>query len=164
MCYSLVMQTRFYLPLLMLALAGSAEADIYKHIDEHGNITFTNTPIKGAQRILIEPSRAAIRPAAKPSAVTERAATTPHSFPRVDADTQKERDINRRHILEEELSSEQRLLSERKKELTNAEIMRTTEEQNSPKKYVERLGRLRESLLLHEKNISALQSELAKLR
>lgn len=156
-----------HLTLLLFVLATPVWADIYKHVDEHGNITFTNTPIKGAQRILIEPTTPTQRPGttAKPGQTPPRTGTaTPSSFPRVDADTQKERDVNRRRILEEELASEQRLLAERKKELADAEITRTAEERNNPQRYLERLGRLRENLQLHEKNIAALQTELNKLR
>lgn len=160
MCYPHAMLKSCLFPILMLALYCPAWADIYKHVDEHGNITFTNTPLKGAQRILIEPSHPPR--AAAPNA--PRNTASPSSFPRIDTSLQKERDISRRRILEEELASEQRLRDERKKALTDADTTRTAEEKNNPQKYLERLGRLRENLQLHEKNIAALQNELSKLR
>lgn len=160
-----MMKLRHLTPLLFV-LAAPTWADIYKHVDEHGNITFTNAPVRGAQRILIEPTRATARPAAPSlsAPAPSRSTVSPSSFPRVDAGTQKERDISRRRILEDELSNEQRLLNERKQELTNAEAQRSAQEKSNPQQYVERLGRLREGILLHEKNIAALQSELGKLR
>ncbi len=153
------------LTILSLALAGTVRADIYKHVDENGNITFTNRPMKGAQRILIEPSPPPSNTAYRtksPAGLTRPAASALTSFPRIDADTQKKRDLNRRDILEEELASERRLLAERRQELAQAEARRSTEDKHSP--HQEQLLRLRENLLLHERNITALQSELGKLR
>ncbi|MDR3410458.1 MAG: DUF4124 domain-containing protein [Formivibrio sp.] len=154
-------------PLLLVLLICPAWADIYKHIDEHGNITFTNTPIRGAQRVFIESGYPAIRPATKAKNGTNAPripSATPSSFPRVDSGTQKERDVNRKTILQDELSTEQHLLADRKKELADAETTRSPEEKSNPQKYLERIGRLRENLLLHEKNIAALQTELSKVR
>lgn len=156
-----------FAPLLLTLLICPAWADIYKHVDEHGNITFTNTPIKGAQRVIIESGYPAPRPAAKAKSGESTPRISPPSpatFPRVDAGAQKERDVNRRTILQDELAAEQRLLVERKKELADAEINRSAEEKTNPQKYVERIGRLRENLQLHEKNIAALQTELGKIR
>lgn len=142
-------------------------ADIYKHVDENGNITFTNTPMKGAQRIVVEQySPAPSSKTRRSNATTTSSVSTPSpaAFPRVDTGSQKERDVNRRRILEEELAAEQRLLAERKKELSEAEANRSAEEKTNPQKYVERIGRLRENAVLHEKNVAALQTELSKIR
>ena len=70
--------------------------------------------------------------------------------------------INRRRILEEELASERRILATQKKELAEAENTRSAGEQGQ--QYIERIGRMRENLVLHERNISALQTELTKIR
>lgn len=155
------------IPLLPFLLAVPVQADIYKHIDANGNITFTNAPMAGAQRIIVEQSRQVPRPAAKARTGAESsrsAAPSPPAFPRVDSSSQKERDVNRRRILEEELASEQRLLTERKKELTEAESNRSAQERANPAKYVARIGQLRENMTLHEKNIAALQAEISKIR
>ncbi len=155
------------IPLLPFLLAVPVRADIYKHIDANGNVTFTNAPMAGAQRIIIEQSRQVPRPVAKArtSAESSRSAVpSPSAFPRVDSGSQKERDVNRRRILEEELAAEQRLLAERKKELAEAESNRSTQERANPAKYVARIGQLRENMTLHEKNIAALQAEIGKIR
>ncbi|MBS1156412.1 MAG: hypothetical protein H6R07_2336 [Proteobacteria bacterium] len=169
MCYLDAMCKKLPLASLLLILLGSpAWADIYKHVDEHGNITFTNTPVRGAQRIFVEPGYAAPRQANKAKngeAGTPRVNTpSPTHFPRVDSGTQKERDVNRQRILQDELASEQRLLAEQKKALADAETNRSAEEKANPQKYLERIGRLRERLQLHEKNVAALQIELGKNR
>lgn len=158
------------LPLLLTLSCIPAWADIYKHVDEQGNVTFTNTPLKGAQRIFVEQSRPTLiapgtsKPKDRAAASPRVSTPSPAAFPRVDTGSQRERDVNRRRILEEELNSERRQLAERKKELAEAESTRSAEEVANPQKYVARLGRLRENLLLHEKNIVALQTELGKNR
>lgn len=145
-----------------------AWGDIYKSVDENGNITFSNTPSRGAQRVFVESGQAGSRPSsgnkAQPKPPSAAHNPSPAHFPRVDAGTQRERDSNRRRILEEELSSEQRQLQESRQRLKEAEGNRTQEERANPTRYLERLARLRDNMTLHEKNIGALQSELARTR
>ncbi len=166
MCYLAPMLNLRNLPFIALFAALPVWADIYKHVDANGNVTFTNTPTKGAQRVLIESphtSRSAT-PKTRSDSKAQAATPSPANFPKVSSGTQKERDISRRRILEEELAAETRQLAGQKKELSEAETNRSAEERNSPNKFLERIGRLRENLVLHEKNIAALQKELAKLR
>ncbi|AZN36871.1 DUF4124 domain-containing protein [Iodobacter ciconiae] len=156
-----------YLFISILCIAPFAHADIYKYVDEHGNVTFSNIPMRNAQRILAEPG--ALIPAPRPrgnSTPKERSpqTATPGNFPRVDAATQKSRDSNRHLILNEELTSEQKNLAEARRLLADAENSKTAEEKASPQKYVEKIGRIRNNMTLHEKNISALQSEISRLR
>ena len=72
-------------------------ADIYKYTDENGNVTFTNTPVKGAVRIMSEsnPTTNARRPSGDSGVVSKSsprvAAPSPLNFPKVDAATQKSR-------------------------------------------------------------------------
>lgn len=150
-----------------LLISSAAMADIYKYTDENGNVTFTNSPIKGAVRIMSEsqPTTNARRNNDSPSAKTPRvAAPSPLNFPKVDSATQKSRDSNRKLILEEELNSERNQLSKAQKNLQDAETNKTAAEQANPKQYLERIGKLRETIVMHEKNVAALQSELARVR
>ncbi|MDX9737951.1 MAG: DUF4124 domain-containing protein, partial [Azonexus sp.] len=80
---------------------------------------------------------------------------TPASFPRVQDDTQKARDSDRRHILEQELSGEQKRLDQAKKDLADQEARRATPEQ---------LGPYRDRITQHERNLQAIQKELGNLR
>ncbi|GAA5786743.1 hypothetical protein GCM10007860_11440 [Chitiniphilus shinanonensis] len=159
------------LPLLALAVciaAPLAHADIYKYVDEEGRVTFSNIPIKGSQRVYID--SISVIPAPKPrtkasgSASPKVNAPSPANFPKVDSATQKARDTNRRLILQEELSAEQRALDEARQSLAEAEGNRTAEEKQNPQKYVQRLSRLREAAVVHEKNVAALTSELGRLQ
>jgi len=134
-------------------------------VDEHGNITFTNQPMKGAQRILVEPGFKPSSPARSGSSGKSAAQNpSPAQFPRVDAQTQRERDSNRRLILQEEMANEQQRLAEARKQLQEADATRSAEEKAQPARYLERLGRLREAVQLHEKNLAALQAELSRVK
>src|SRR5688572_9659332 len=99
--------------LLGLGVHLSAGAEIYKHVDADGNVTYSNVPMKGATKLDIEP------PVAGSSAPAKSTKTpTPANFPRVDKSEQKQRDEKRRQILEEELANELLALEEAKKDLT----------------------------------------------
>ncbi len=156
--------------LIIASTSSLCWADIYKYVDENGHVTFTNTPIKGAVRIMSEPSAQrrsssdnnTVRPSQPRNANV--AAPSPVNFPRVDAATQKSRDTNRRQILTEELNSEQSSLTAARKALQDAESNKSAEEKTNPKLYLERIGRLRETIVMHEKNTAALQAEISRMR
>src|SRR5574340_1200344 len=139
-----------------LLLCQAAYADIYKLVDENGRVTYPNVPIKGAKKLNLEPISTI--PASKPKAVS-----TPQNFPRVDNETQKKRDDTRRTILEQELGAEQKLLEEARKNLAEGEATRLGGERNY-QKYLDRVQGLKDSVTLHEKNIDALNKELAGVR
>ena len=89
---------------------------------------------------------------------------TPSGFPKVDAATQKGRDDIRRKVLSDELATEQKLLDEARVAYANGSPPATLDEQNAPQRYADRVGRLRQTVSLHEKNIEALKKELAAKR
>lgn len=140
----------------------AAHAEIYKHVDEYGRVTYSNIPIKGAQKLNLDPLPV-VPPLAKPKAAT--ANPTPANFPRVDAGTQKKRDDMRHQILADELATEDKLLAEARHTLKNAEEARIGKtEAQLPTKYMERLRQLKENVVRHEKNIQALKVEIANLK
>jgi hypothetical protein len=101
---------------------------------------------------------------AAPSARGGTAAPPPQGFPKVDTATQKDRDAVRRKVLSDELMVEEKLLAEAKGEYGNGTPPPTQEEKDVPKKYADRLAKLRQTIALHEKNIEALKKELAATR
>jgi len=140
--------------LALMALSGPAHADIYKYVDAHGNVTFTDKPRPGAVRIVVDPTPE--RPAASPgeAAAPRRSSArqpSPAGFPRVDPATQGKRDSVRQQLLEEELSSEQALLSG-----ARAAMAKATQ--------ADERRRLDESIRRHEKNIELIHKELARIR
>jgi hypothetical protein len=88
----------------------------------------------------------------------------PTGFPRVEPDTQKGRDELRRRVLNDELSSEEKMLGEARNAYGNGAPPPMADEQNDAEKYRQRIARLRQAVQLHERNVEALRKELAAIR
>jgi hypothetical protein len=86
---------------------------------------------------------------------TAAATPTPSSFPRVDANTQKARDDSRRKILEDELATEQRSLLDARTKLAEPSTAAAGDAVRKP---------LVDSVERHERNVAALQREIANLK
>lgn len=149
-----MMRSALALLITAVALPVSAQT-IYKCIDANGGTLISNTRVdKNCKAIVSGPeSSMPAPPRAKSSSAT--ANPSPASFPRVQEDTQKTRDGDRRHILEQELSGEQRNLEQARKDLSEQEALRGTAERLAP--YKDRVAQ-------HERNIQAIQKELGNLR
>jgi hypothetical protein len=154
---------RFLLIGLLLAVcAGAVRADIYECADPNGNKRFTNikAEAKGCKLLIVSVPNTI--PAPKPPAGKGGAAATPTppAFPKVDADTQRQRDTDRRRILEQELANEEKLLDQAKKELANEDAVRLGSERNY-QRVLDRLEPYKKKVKLHEDNIASLRRELA---
>jgi hypothetical protein len=152
---------------LLLGCAMSpASADIWECVDESGNKRFTNIKAesKGCTQLSISVPNTvpAAKPPAKPAEPAKPAGTST-TFPRVDSDTQRQRDNDRRKILEREFANEQRLLDQARKELSEQESMRLGSERNY-QRVIERLEPYRKKVKLHEDNIASLRRELANMK
>lgn len=150
------------LALLLSACASSLHAEIWECIDEGGNRRFTNikAEARGCKQLNVGPINS-VPPPPKPTA--KASAATPSNFPKVDAQTQQQRDIDRRKILEQELTSEQKLLEQAKKELAEQESIRHGGERNY-QRVLDRLEPYQKRVQLHESNIANLKKELSGLR
>jgi hypothetical protein len=146
--------------LLMLVLLTPllAGAEIYKCVDGKGNVSYTNTKQKGCTGMGIEPYR---EPAPVSRSKARPASPAPANFPSVDSKTQKQRDQERRRILETELAGEEKLLADARRALAEGEIARAGE---AAPLYADRMQKLRETVVLHEQNVAALKRELANVR
>lgn len=134
------------------------QAEIYKFIDDQGNVTYTNMPRPGAKKLELDltPPPAANVPKDAPAVKKPRSGVTspsPAYFPRVDPNTQRRRDDMRRQLLMEELASEQRNLDSARRALATA-----TRQPGAD------LNKLADSVRLHEKNIEMLNKELSLIR
>lgn len=135
--------------LLLTLLALPALADIYKHVDAQGNVTFSNIPMKGAQKLDLGPMPQTIAgPRAKSGAPRASANPSPADFPRVDSATQRSRDQTKLQILQDELGNEQKLLDTARQRYAA-----------SPAD-----ARQRDNVTMHEKNIEALRKEIARVQ
>ena len=133
-----------------------------KYVDSEGRVTFANVPVKDARKVMCFDPVPDAAPAPKRSAP---AANAPQRKPaadfagnvRIDPDTQKRRDLDRRRILEDEIADERRLLDE---------AMRTagTSAGDVSPQAQERRKSLQDTISRHEKNIQAIQREIGSIR
>ena len=150
--------------LAAFAPAPALSADIYECVDPSGNKRFTNikSEAKGC-KLLDVPVPNTVPAPPKPQAAGKAAVATPQSFPKVEPNMQRQRDLDRRRILEQELSSEEKLLGQAKKELSEQEAVRLGSERNY-QKVLERLEPFKKRVKLHEDNIASLRRELASTK
>lgn len=143
--------------LIITGMATTAFAEIYKHVDKEGRITYSNTPTKGAKKLYLDPAAAQPRPKV----------TTPEGFPKVARKVQQQRDVKRREILAEELAAEEMLLSDARQALKKGEVnyqalkVSPAQSRHNVVNSEEQMKKLQEQVLLHENNIVALKRELA---
>jgi hypothetical protein len=148
--------------LLCLILAGPAQAEIYKYVDENGQVTFTDVYKKGAKRLEL-PGAPAQLPAKEKASRRASYAPSPADFPRIDPATQKRRDDVRRQVLQDEMASERRNADEARRQMTLGERMQPGERATDAT-YLDRVSKLRTAVQQHEQNITAIQRELANLK
>lgn len=154
----------FLLSAAMLSL--NVQAEIYKHVDAEGHVTYSNVPIKGATRLNLEPGSPGGKGTGNTSRPRASSTPTPAGFPRVDQGTQKQRDDKRQDILADELAAERKSLEDAKKNLAegqeNPEVYRGKDGKtyrNVPK-YEEKVQKLQNEVNLHQQNIELLEKEL----
>jgi hypothetical protein len=153
--------SRVLIVLVFGAAAGVAHADVYKCVEDGGRITYTNdkpTPGQKGCTLLSRDQAVTSVPMPKKSATP-----TPSSFPRVDDSTQKDRDNDRRKILEQELASEEGLLADSQKELAAQESIRNGDEKNY-QRFIDRVQPFRDKVKQHETNIAKLKTEINNIR
>lgn len=139
---------------VLALVALPAWADIFKCVDEEGHVTYSNIQSKGCRKLNLDPVTTVPPPKATKS-------PTPPTFPKVDNDTQKARDEDRRRILETEMAAEQRNLELARKELSEQEA---AGDDHGAVRGGDRLQPLRERVTGHERNIEAIRKELGNLR
>jgi hypothetical protein len=149
-------------------------AEIYKNIDADGRVTYSNIKSKGSVRLEIDQTSNATNgnqsKAKSNNTSSNKRTATPEDFPRVDRDTQNQRDSKRRNILQTELEAEKQALEVAKKAYAegaeNPEVFRTAGGKtfrNVPK-FEEKMRVLKENVDNHQNNIDLLQKELDSLR
>lgn len=157
------MKLRHFFVLLCMGHIGLAHAEIYKYVDREGHVTYSSTPTRGARKLHLEPL-STMEPQERPHSVTES------TFPRVNQDTQRSRDNTRRKILQDELTSEQKLLDEARQKLQLAkDTPMVYHDKNghtfrNVARYDQNVKAAQDEVDLHQKNIDALNTELSQLK
>jgi hypothetical protein len=150
----------------LLGPVARAQNEIFLCVDDEGRKTFTNTGnTKGCKRQDVGPVMTVPAPRLPPRSVAANGAdrATPASYPRIDGETQRSRDGERRRILEDELRAEEERVARLREEFNGGEPERRGDERNYAR-YQERVQRLQEDIQRGENNIVALRRELASLR
>jgi hypothetical protein len=155
--------TRWLVVAIVMA-AGPAVADICKYADADGNVHYSNLPPEKGWRRLSCASGDDGSPRRSNGAAAARSAPSPAGFPRVDSDTQRNRDDIRRKVLNDELNAEQKLLAEARTQYADGAPVPLPEERSDAEKYRARIARLRQAVSIHEKNVEALKKELATVK
>jgi hypothetical protein len=150
----------------------AAQAETCKYVDANGGVIYSNTPNnppKGAKKVkcfadVAPPAQSSASPDVPTGSDAPRPRTGPGAgTPRVDGQTQRQRDDSRRQILQQELADEQEKLDEAREKLAEQESYRTGEERNY-QKFLDRVQPFRDAVATHERNVEAIQRELANLK
>ncbi|UJP05655.1 MAG: DUF4124 domain-containing protein [Nitrosomonas sp.] len=139
--------------LLLFALTAmpiAVQGGVYKHVDEHGNVTYSNVPSGDAKRIDL------------PSLIV---------VPSVDSGDIDDRMVKRRESLkleeqrgklQDKIAEEEKRLNEVKDVYKDGTPDRLGSERNY-QRYLDRVERLKEEIKVREKNLSILREELNRL-
>ena len=156
-----------------LALPFSARAEIYKNVDAEGHVTYSNVKTKGAKKLDLEPADSSFGNDSVPASRRAPAArtATPANFPKVDADTQKERDGSRKQILQSELETEKKALEDAKKAYaegeSNPEVFKKKNADGSSStlrnvnKFQEKMKTLQADVDAHQRNVDLIEKEIS---
>ncbi|MGV3582138.1 MAG: DUF4124 domain-containing protein [Methylophilus sp.] len=168
-------QINFFCALVLAAYTLPSVAEIYKHVDSEGRVTYSNVKIKGAKKLDLEP----VDTNFGNDAQSEKARSTPtkkaspSDFPKVDAQTQNQRDTKRKEILLQELEQEKQALEQAKQAYAEGQSKpevyhkknangSTSTFRNVPK-YEEKMKSLQADVDAHERNIELLNKEISQI-
>jgi len=152
-----------------LSVAGAAYAQqpigggtVWRCVEQDGKPHYTNIKkeTEGKQCTVVTREVSVV---SAPPPQRAAATPTPRDFPKVDRDTQRSRDDGRRRILEDELYSEEKGLTDAKAKLAEQESIRNGDEKNY-QRVLDRLRPYQDAVDRAERNVSALKRELSALR
>ncbi len=152
---------------LLVASTAQAADPIYKQVDTHGNVTYSNKPIKGGKKVDLPPLSSLPPPKVLPPTKPEAQATV-----------QASPEQHRKELLEAIAKEEKALAAAKAAAQAGAEKpevfqhSRTivgkdgkpatiTETGRNVVAYEEKMKKLNEDVALHEKSLAALKAELA---
>jgi len=154
--------TTFIFPLI-------SHAEIYKHVDAEGRVTYSNVKIKGSKKINLEPADTSFGTNTSKETKPASSQAAPKDFPSVDAETQKNRDNSRKQILLSELASEKKALEEAKKAYeegkSNPETFKTASGGigRNVAKFQEKMEKLQANVDVHQRNVELLEKEISNI-
>jgi hypothetical protein len=153
------------LPLFGVANVHAQNAT-YKCVDPGGRSTYTNVKEEMAGKKCTVVSREVSVVPAQQIALPAKAASgaAKAAGERVDTNTQRGRDDTRRKILQEELDTAEKRLSESRQKLAEQDAARSMEEKLNPQRTLDRLKAHQDEVERQEQNVASLKRELSNLR
>lgn len=157
--------------LFTLIVPNLVHAEIYKHVDSEGRVTYSNVKIKGAKKLDIEPADTNFggdnsETSRSKNRAPQARAATPANFPKVDASTQSQRDGKRKDILQAELEGEKQALARAKEAYVEGESKPEVYKGANGKtfrnvaKFDEKMKSLQADVDVHQRNIELLTKEI----
>ncbi|SFQ02878.1 protein of unknown function [Nitrosomonas cryotolerans] len=131
----------------LATLSCSALSEIYKQVDEQGNITYSNIRSENAKEINLPPI--VVVPAIDSGDVDSR----------IKRRTELSRSEEQRKAIEDKISNESSRLEEIKREYNNGMPDRLGSERNY-QRYLDRVTRLKEEISMREENLKKFDEEL----
>ena len=141
----------FCLSIGFILLINTAQAGIYKHVDQNGKVTYSNIPSTNAQRLDLPPI-VVMPPSTNSSGIDERIMQRRESM----------KFEEQRSQLQSKITEEEKRLNEVKDEYKDGVPDRLGSERNY-QRYLDRVEHLRQEIQAREKNLSALRSEMQRL-
>jgi hypothetical protein len=134
--------------LAMFSFSCAVQSELYKHVDEDGNVTYSNTPLRDSRKLSLPPLTV------MPGTDLESKIRAPKSSGNYNEKQKK--------VVKKLIADEAKLLEEKRKEYNDGEPERFGSERNY-QRYLDRIQRLKDEIVLHEENIKALEIELQDL-
>lgn len=134
--------------LALFSFSCTTQSEVYKHVDENGNVTYSNTPLEDSKKLSLPPL------IVMPGTDLESKVRTPKP-----SENYNEK---QRKVVKKMIADEVKLLEDKKKEYNDGEPERFGSERNY-QRYLDRVQRLKDEIVLHEENIRTLEIELQDL-
>jgi hypothetical protein len=134
--------------LALFSFSFTTQSEVYKHVDEKGNVTYSNTPLKDSRKLSLPPLTV------MPRTDSESKIRAPKPSENYNKEQRK--------VVKKKISDEVKLLENKKKEYNDGEPERFGSERNY-QRYLDRVQRLKDEIILHEENIRTLEIELQDL-
>ena len=134
--------------LALFSFSFTTQSELYKHVDESGNVTYSNTSLKDSKKLNLPPLT--VMPKTNLESKTKA--------PKPSGNYNKEQ----RKQVKKMIADEIKFLEDKKKEYNDGKPERFGSERNY-QRYLDRIQRLKDEIALHEENIKALEIELHDL-
>jgi len=142
------MKTNSIVFLALFSFSCTTQSEVYKHVDENGNVTYSNTPLKDSKKLSLPP-------------LIVMPGTDLESIIRAPKPSENYNEKPRK-VVKKMIADEVKLLEDKKKEYNDGEPERFGSERNY-QRYLDRIQRLKDEIVLHEENIRSLEIELQDL-